>query len=127
MEFVLAVILVLVVVGFMGVDGTVPARLMMALFSHVLWLLWFVFGTLIGLYFGCYFFIDPKPSRVDDFPLWLKYPDFDRGFYSKNSRSDEGSRKTRGKERSRKTIKETIKKDLEINELDHNMVYDTIL
>jgi len=52
--------------------------LMMSLFSHVLWHLAFVFGTLIGLYFGCYFFIDPKPSRVDDFPLWLKYPDFDR-------------------------------------------------
>jgi hypothetical protein len=39
----------------------------------------------------------------------------------------EGSQITRGRGRRRKTIKETIKKDLEINELDKNMVYDRTL
>lgn len=34
----------------------------------------------------------------------------------------ETSKKTRGKVRPRKTIKETIKIDLEINDLDRNMV-----
>jgi len=37
----------------------------------------------------------------------------------------EDSQITRG--RPRKTIRETIKKDLEINELDQNMVYDRTL
>lgn len=36
----------------------------------------------------------------------------------------EDSQITRGKGRPRKTIRETIRKDLEINELDQNMVYD---
>jgi hypothetical protein len=36
----------------------------------------------------------------------------------------EGSQITRGRERPRKTIRETIEKDLEINELNRNMVYD---
>ena len=31
---------------------------------------------------------------------------------------------TRGRGRPRKTIRETIKKDLEINELERNMIYD---
>jgi len=34
----------------------------------------------------------------------------------------QGSQITRGRWRSRKSIRETIKKDLEINELDINMV-----
>jgi len=34
---------------------------------------------------------------------------------------------TRGRGRPRKTIRETIRKDLEINELDQNMVYDRTL
>jgi len=33
----------------------------------------------------------------------------------------------RGRMRHRKTIRETIRKDLEINELDPNMVYDITL
>jgi hypothetical protein len=36
----------------------------------------------------------------------------------------ESSQITRGKRRPRKTIRESTKKDLEINELDRNMVYD---
>jgi hypothetical protein len=39
----------------------------------------------------------------------------------------EGSQITRGRERPRKTIRLTIKKDLEINELDRNMFYDRTL
>ena len=41
----------------------------------------------------------------------------------------EDSQITRGREGPRKTIRETntIKKDLEINELDPNMVYDRAL
>jgi hypothetical protein len=35
-----------------------------------------------------------------------------------------GSQITRGRRRPRKTIRETIKEDLEIDELDRNMVYD---
>jgi len=35
----------------------------------------------------------------------------------------EDSQITRGRSRPRKTIRETIKKDLEINELDRNMIY----
>jgi len=34
---------------------------------------------------------------------------------------------TRGRRRTRKTIREIIKKDLEINELDRNMIYMTTL
>jgi hypothetical protein len=34
---------------------------------------------------------------------------------------------TRGRGRPRKTIRETIRKDLKINELDKNMVYDRTL
>jgi predicted transcriptional regulator len=34
---------------------------------------------------------------------------------------------TRGKGRTRKTIRKTIRKDLGINELDPNMVYDKTL
>jgi len=34
---------------------------------------------------------------------------------------------TRGRGRPRNTIRETIKKDLEINYLDQNMVYDRTL
>jgi hypothetical protein len=34
---------------------------------------------------------------------------------------------TRGRERPRKTIRETIRKDLENNELDQKMVYDKTL
>lgn len=37
-----------------------------------------------------------------------------------------GSQITRGKGRSRKSIREAIKEDLEISELDRNMVYDGI-
>jgi hypothetical protein len=37
------------------------------------------------------------------------------------------SRYTRGRGRLRKTIREIIQKDIEINELDRNMVYDRIL
>jgi hypothetical protein len=37
------------------------------------------------------------------------------------------SQYTRGRGRLRKTIREIIKKDIEINELDWNMVYDRIL
>jgi len=33
---------------------------------------------------------------------------------------------TRGRGRPRKTIRETIKKDLKINELDRNVVYGVI-
>jgi len=33
---------------------------------------------------------------------------------------------TRGRGRPTKTIKETMKKDLEINEFDRNMIYDRI-
>jgi len=36
----------------------------------------------------------------------------------------EGSQITRGRGRPWKTIRETIKKSLEINELDRNMVHD---
>jgi len=36
----------------------------------------------------------------------------------------EDSRITRDRGRPRRTIRETIKKSLEINELDRNMVYD---
>jgi len=39
----------------------------------------------------------------------------------------EDSRIIRGRGRPRKTIRETNKKDLEINELDQNMVYDRTL
>jgi len=39
----------------------------------------------------------------------------------------EDSQITRGKGRPRKTIRETIKKDLEINELERNMVYNRTL
>jgi len=39
----------------------------------------------------------------------------------------EDSKITRGRGRPRKTTTETIKKDLEINELDQNMVYDRTL
>jgi hypothetical protein len=35
--------------------------------------------------------------------------------------------RSRGRGRPRKTIRETIKKDLELNELDTNMVYDRTL
>jgi len=34
---------------------------------------------------------------------------------------------TRGRGRPRKPIRETIQKDLEINELNRNMVYDRVL
>jgi len=34
---------------------------------------------------------------------------------------------TRGRGRPRKTIRESIKKDLEINDLERNMVYDRTL
>jgi len=33
----------------------------------------------------------------------------------------------RGRERPRKTIRETIRKDLEVNELDPNLIYDRTL
>jgi len=36
----------------------------------------------------------------------------------------EGSQTTRGRGRPRKTIKETIKNDIEINELERNMIHD---
>ena len=36
----------------------------------------------------------------------------------------EGSQITKGRGRPRKTIRETIAKDLEINDLDRNMVFD---
>jgi hypothetical protein len=39
----------------------------------------------------------------------------------------QGSQITRGRGRPRKTVRETIKKGLEINELDRNMVYDRTL
>jgi hypothetical protein len=39
----------------------------------------------------------------------------------------EDSQITRGRGRPRKTIRETIRKDLEINDLDQNMVYDRTL
>jgi hypothetical protein len=39
----------------------------------------------------------------------------------------EGSQITKGWGGTRKTVRETIKKDLEINELDRNMVYDRTL
>jgi len=39
----------------------------------------------------------------------------------------EESQVKRGKRRPRKTIRETIRKDLEVNELDPNMVYNRTL
>jgi len=39
----------------------------------------------------------------------------------------EGSQITRGRGRPRKTIRETIKKDLDVNELERNMVFDRTL
>jgi hypothetical protein len=39
----------------------------------------------------------------------------------------EGIHITRGRERPRKTIRETAKKDLEINELEKDMVFDRTL
>jgi len=39
----------------------------------------------------------------------------------------EESQVKRGRGRSKKTIRETIKKDLEVNELDPNMVFDRTL
>jgi len=39
----------------------------------------------------------------------------------------EGSQITRGRGRPRKTIRETIKKDLEINELEKDMLFDRTL
>jgi hypothetical protein len=39
----------------------------------------------------------------------------------------EDSQITRGRERPRKTIRETIRKDLEINKLDPNIVYNRTL
>jgi len=39
----------------------------------------------------------------------------------------EDSQITRGRGRPRQTIRETIRKDLEINELDRNMFYDRTL
>ena len=39
----------------------------------------------------------------------------------------EGSQITRGRGRPRKTIRETIRKDLEINELEKDMVFDRTL
>jgi len=39
----------------------------------------------------------------------------------------DSSQITRGRGRPRKTKRETIKKDLEISELDRNMVYDRAL
>jgi hypothetical protein len=39
----------------------------------------------------------------------------------------EESQVKRGRGRPRKTIRETIRKDLEVNELDSNMVYDRTL
>jgi len=39
----------------------------------------------------------------------------------------EESQVKRGRGRPRKTIKETIRKNLEVNELDPNMVYDRTL
>jgi hypothetical protein len=39
----------------------------------------------------------------------------------------EESQVKRGRGRPRKTIRETIRKDLEVNELDPNMVYDRTL
>jgi len=39
----------------------------------------------------------------------------------------EDSQITRGRGRPRKTFRETIRKDLEINELDINMAYDRTL
>jgi len=39
----------------------------------------------------------------------------------------EKSQVKRGRGRSRKTIRETIRKDLEVNELDPNLVYDRTL
>ena len=39
----------------------------------------------------------------------------------------EDSQITRGRERRRKTIRETIRKDLNINELDPNIVYNRTL
>jgi len=38
-----------------------------------------------------------------------------------------GSQITRGRVRPRKTIRETIKKDLEINELEKNMIFNRTL
>jgi len=39
----------------------------------------------------------------------------------------EDSHFKRGRERPKKTIRETIMKDLEVNELDSNLVYDRTL
>jgi len=39
----------------------------------------------------------------------------------------EGSQTTRGRERPEKTTRETFKKDIEINELEKDMVFDRIL
>jgi hypothetical protein len=39
----------------------------------------------------------------------------------------EGSQITRGRRRPRKTIRETSKKDLEINELENDMLFDRTL
>jgi len=39
----------------------------------------------------------------------------------------EESQVKRGRERPRKTIRETIRKDLEVNELDPDLVYDRTL
>jgi len=39
----------------------------------------------------------------------------------------EESQVRRGRRKSRKTIRETIRKDLEVNELDPNLVYDRTL
>jgi len=39
----------------------------------------------------------------------------------------EESQVIRGRGRHRKTIRETIKKDLEVNELDPNLIYDKTL
>jgi len=52
------------------------------------------------------------------------------GFFSLVRRVDqmEGSQISRGgRGRPRKTLRETIKKDLEINQLDNDMVFDRIL
>jgi len=48
-------------------------------------------------------------------------------FYGMESKSIDGGEITWGRGRPRKIIKKTIKKDLEINELDKNMVYDRTL
>jgi len=46
-------------------------------------------------------------------------------FYSNESRSDgESGQIARGRGRPRKIVRETIKKNLEINEFDRDMIYD---